>query len=346
MNGDPEHLTAEDIETVLATQVVPDPPEDFPQFWTEVATELEATPMDLELVPVEVESAPPDVSTYIWTATSLGGRRIAGPVAWPENTGGPRPQWVYGHGYGSRNGCGWNFAPARKGFITLGLDARGYGRSRLDGDPSVPGWVLHGIESPKDYILRGAVADTIRAVQVARTLEGADPTRTVLKGGSFSGGLAVLAAPWISNLAYVAVSVPTFGAYSLRRTLVERGSGKEVNDYLDRVGPARAETILQSLRYFDAVNAAPYVTAPISVGLGVIDAVVPGETVAAIYHALGSRDKELLHYPCSHSTHPLTGAWRAWEEHILERAARHVGLEVTSRLTDFASPRSHIGTSS
>lgn len=326
MNGDPEKLTAEQIERVLTTKVIVEPPEDFRDFWLEVVAELDKTPLDLELVPVEVESAPTGVATYTWTATSIGGRRIAGPVAWSEDGQEQRPQWVYGHGYGSRGGCGFNFTPVSRGFIALGLDARGYGRSRLDDDPSVPGWVLHGIESPRDYILRGAVADTIRAVQVARALTGADPTRTVLNGGSFSGGLAVLAAPWIENLSYVAASVPTFGAYGLRRTLVKRGSGKEVNDYLDQVDEARAQEILNNLRYFDAVNAAAYVTAPISIGLGVIDDVVPGETVAAIFHALGSEDKELLHYPCSHMAHPLSSAWREWERHILERGARHVGL--------------------
>lgn len=326
MNGDPEQLTSQDIEKVITTKVTPDPPDDFEQFWLEVVAELERTPLDLELSPVKVEDAPPSVATYTWTATSVGGRRISGPVAWSEEGDVDRPQWVYGHGYGSLGGCGWAFGAVSRGFIALGLDARGYGRSRQDDDPSVPGWVLHGIDSPRDYILRGAVADTIRAVQVARALQGADPARTVLRGGSFSGGLAVLAAPWIEDLAYVAVSVPTFGAYGLRRTLVERGSGKEVNDYLDEVGSPQAEEILGNLRYFDAVNAAPYVKAPISVGLGIIDVVVPGETVAAIYHALGSHEKELLHYPCSHSTHPLTSAWRAWEQHILERGSRLAGL--------------------
>ena len=69
--------------------------------------------------------------------------------------------------------------------------------------------------------------DTVRAVQVARSLPGADRCRTVLAGFSFSGGLAVMAAPWIPDLGYIAVGVPTFGAYDLRRTLVKGGSGAD-----------------------------------------------------------------------------------------------------------------------
>lgn len=327
MNGDPANLSAQQIDSVLSTKVEPEPPTDFREFWLETLSELNALPLDLEVTPVEVESAPPGIATFEWTATSLGGRRISGPLARPKDGGSMRPQWVYGHGYGSMGGTAWKLAPVvEHGFIAVGLDARGYGRSRTEGDPSVPGWVLHGIESPKEYILRGAVADTIRAVQVARAIQGAHPTRTVLNGGSFSGGLAVLAAPWIEDLSYVAVSVPTFGAYGLRRTLVERGSGHEVNQYLDSLSPERAEEILHNLKYFDAVNAASYISSTISVGLGIVDVVVPGETVAAIFRAVGSQDKELLHYPCSHSVHPLASEWQKWEQHILRRGSELAGI--------------------
>lgn len=327
MNGDPAKLTASDIEAVISVTVEPNPPEDFTDFWLNTLSELNQVPLDLQITPAQVDGVPAEVETFVWTASSLGGRRVSGPLTRPAGTTDGLPQWVYGHGYGSvQGGAGWRQDLAKRGFIAVGIDARGYNRSRQEDDPGVPGWVLHGIESPREYILRGAVADTIRAVQVARALQGADPSRTVLSGGSFSGGLAVLAAPWIDDLNYVATSVPTFGAYGLRRTLVERGSGQEVNELLDRLSPEEAGRIVSNLRYFDAVNAAPFIKGPISVGLGVVDVVVPGETVAAIYHALRTPDKELLHYPCSHSAHPLAQEWRAWEQHIVDRACSIVGI--------------------
>lgn len=318
------------IESVRAVRVEPDPPVDFAAFWQRTAAELQEIPLDLEISYAVPEGAPshPDLEVAVWTATSLGGRRISGPLIRPKDAAGPLPQWVYGHGYGSINGgAAWWPHIAQKGFITVGLDARGYRLSRHPDDPSIPGWVLSGIESPDDYILRGAVADTMRAVDVARALTNADPQRTVLSGGSFSGGLAVLAAPWISDLRYVAVSVPTFGAYELRRTLVERGSGKEVNDFLASLSPDQAQGVVENLRYFDAVNAAPYIQTTVSVGLGVVDVVVPGETVAAIYHAVGTSDKELLDYPCSHSVHPLAQEWAGWDRHIQERAVALVNAK-------------------
>lgn len=114
--------------------------------------------------------------------------------------------------------------------------------------------------------------DTVRAVQVARSLPGADRCRTVLTGFSFSGGLAVMAAPWIPDLGYIAVGVPTFGAYDLRRTLVKGGSGAELNRLLDGLDEGAVRALRERLRYFDAVNFAARIEGvPVTVGYGVVD---------------------------------------------------------------------------
>lgn len=309
----PEHLTPADYQRVEATRVQPDPPSDLVPFWQEVVAELNATPLDLELRPEAGE----------WYATSLGGRRIGGTYSAPpgaENL----PQWIKGHGYGSPEGSSRFEEP---GFITLTVDARGYGRSKAPGDPGIPGWVISGIEDRRAYILRGAVADWIRAAQVARALPGANPRSTLLTGGSLGGGLAMLAAPWVPDLLGLIASVPTFGAYDLRTRLVKRGSGAEVNARLEK--ETDRSIIRENLRYFDVVNIAPLIQVPSLVGLGVLDDVVPGETVAAIYHALGSERKELFSYPCSHSTHPLDQRWaefyaysRTWATNLLRERER------------------------
>lgn len=334
MDINPSLVTDEHKRQVESVRVQPDPPGDFEEFWRETVEALSGVPLNLtiEWLPTGAAGESPaagagvdqasmdDVRLGVWSADSLGGRRIAGPISVPKRPGGA--QWVYGHGYGSiESGCGFRADLARRGFIAVGCDARGYHRSRLPGDPGVPGWATCGIEEKERYILRGAIADTIRAVEVARAIEGADPRRTVLAGGSFSGGTAILAAPWIDDLRYVAVSVPTFGAYDLRRTLVKQGSGAEVNALMQRLDGHGREKLRDTLRYFDAVNAAAFIReVPVTVGLGVSDVVVPGETVAAIYHALATPEKELLSFACSHTDHPRAAEWRHFERHVLERA--------------------------
>jgi len=86
-----------------------------------------------------------------------------------------------GHGYGGRYMPRWRWA--RAGLNVVGVDVRGWGRSTA----ALPsrsrwGWVLTGIESPERHVLRGAVCDYLRAVQVGRELLGAAVARTVLQG--------------------------------------------------------------------------------------------------------------------------------------------------------------------
>ncbi len=330
MDIDPSLVTQEHKASVAAVRVTPDPPDDFETFWHETVDELSRIPIDLTIeIEKENRSGWDGIRFGVWQATSLGGRRIGGPLTLPQEPQGP--QWVYGHGYGSTEaGCGWDPALAQLGFIAVGCDVRGYKRSRQAGDPEVPGWALWGIESKESYAVRGAVADTVRAVQVSRALNGADPEKTVLAGGSFSGGTATLAAPWIENLRYLALRVPTFGAYDLRRTLVQRGSGAEINQHLAQITPRERDALRHRLRYFDAVNAAAFIDRiPVTVGLGVSDVVVPGETVAAIYHALATTQKELLTYACSHHTHPLVAEWEHFVAHTRRRGAQECGLAVS-----------------
>ena len=136
-----------------------------------------------------------------------------------------------------------------------------------------------------------------------------------------------MAAPWIPDLAYVAVGVPTFGAYDLRRTLVKSGSGAEINRLMDTLNEPEAKALRQRLRYFDAVNFASRIKGvPVTVGYGVVDPVVPAQTVVAIYRALATRDKELLSFPCAHYDHPLAERWAEFDRHIVERACALVGI--------------------
>lgn len=317
---DPASIPVDVIRQIEQVRVEVDAPGNFDSFWSEALAELDAVPLAVEIQPCPSPPGYEDVECAVWYADSLGGRRIGGPLAMPR--GGVQALWVYGHGYGSiQDGAAWRPDLARQGFAAFGLDARGFGRSRLSGDPGVPGWVTWGIESIERYILRGAVMDTVRAVQVARSLPGADPKRTALAGFSFSGGLGVMAAPWIPDLGYLAVGVPTFGAYDLRRTLVKGGSGAEVNQLLDELGEEEGKALRDRLRYFDAVNFASRITKlPVTVGYGVVDPIVPAETVVGIYHALATPDKELLGYPCAHYDHPLMERWAEFERHIVERA--------------------------
>ena len=157
----------------------------------------------------------------------------------------------------------------------VGVEARVYGRSG-DALPARSPWgyVLTGIESPEECVLRGAVCDYMRAVEAGGEILGPLVSRTVLNGASFAGGLAVMAQSVMQVADLLAVAVPSFGWIEGRRCLVEEGSGQEINRYPEAY-PERDEEVMGVLSYFDTIIHASAIRCPTLIGLGLKDDVVP-----------------------------------------------------------------------
>jgi cephalosporin-C deacetylase len=248
---------------------------------------------------------------------SLGDARISGYLLrWADDA--PRPLVVHGHGYGGPTTPRWRWA--RAGLNVVGVDMRGWGRSRAAlPSPSRWGWVLTGIESPERHALRGAVCDYLRAVQVGRELLGTAVSRVVLEGSSFAGGLALMAEALAPAADLLAVAVPSFGWVEGRRLFGSSGSAGEINRYLERRPEHAAEDLMVVLRYFDPMHLASLVRCPTLVGVGLVDEVVPAPTVEAIAAHLGG-PREVMRFPVSHSSSPKERRWRAFERRWIELA--------------------------
>ena len=296
----------------------PTRPPDFEAFWKKTRAELGRVAPNVSREPLGPEDGPLRSERLVFD--SLGGARVSGYVIRHED-GVPRPLVVHGHGYDGDLEAMWHWAMA--GLNVVGVEARGYGRS---GDalpePSPWGYVMTGIESPERYVLRGAVCDYARAVEVGRDLLGASVSRTVLHGRSFAGGLAVMAEALLRVADLLVVAVPSFGWAEGRRLLVKEGSGDEINRYLE-AHPGREEDLMLVLSYFDPTNFAGDVRCPTLVGLGMEDNVVPAPTVYAIADRLGG-PREVMELPVSHTERPEEKLWEQFEAYWLRLALEGV----------------------
>lgn len=273
-------------------------PPDFESFWAKTEVELGKVPLGVSREPLRTQD--PAFVFERLAFSSLGGVRISGyAIRWEDDV--ERPLVVHGHGYGGGFDFKWHWA--EKGVNVLGVQVRGYGRSR-DALPTHSPWgyVLTGIESPEEHVLRGAVCDYTRAVEVGRELLGTRASRVVLSGASFAGGLAVMAEAVLEVSDLLAVAVPSLGWVEGRRFLASKGSGGEINRFLEE-HPEREEDLMNILRYFDPVNFAPRVRCPTLVGVALADEVVPAPTVYAIAEHLGG-PREIVTWPASHADLP------------------------------------------
>ena len=199
------------------------------------------------------------------------------------------------------------------------MDIRGFGKSvNAVNDISPDGYILTGIESEETSILRGAICDYIRAVQVARALLNNKCPHTVLYGRSFGGALAAIAAALIRDVDLLVTAVPTFAWAEGRRRLVTEGSGAEINAYLSKF-PDKEKQLMRTLSYFDTMNFAPLIKCDTLVGVGLKDLVVPAETVYAFINHL-SCHKKVMHYPVSHTSSAEEKLWDDFEDQWLQLA--------------------------
>ena len=293
-------------------------PPDFAPFWERTRAELERIDPDISCEPLRTEE--PSLEFDAIEFGSLGRVRVSGyTIRWKVEV--RRPLIVHSHGYKGGLVPLWRWA--RAGANVVGVEARGYGRSR-DALPSPSSWgyVLTGIESPEKHVLRGAVCDYMRAVEVGRVLLGTVTSRTTLKGTSFAGGLAVMAEAVMQVADLLVAAVPSFGWVEGRRVLVKEGSGQEINRYLE-AHPEYEEDVMTVLSYFDPVNFAGGIRCPTLVGLGLEDDVVPAPTVYAIANHLGG-PHEIVRLPVSHTDLPEEKLWENFEAYWLRLAVEGV----------------------
>ncbi|HZB81933.1 MAG TPA: acetylxylan esterase [Rubrobacteraceae bacterium] len=311
--------SAEDASLKAPLQADLGPPPDFQSFWAKTRAEVEKVPLDMSREPFR--TANPALLFERLTFGSLGGVSISGyALRWRDDA--ERPLVVHSHGYGGDFDVMWHWA--ERGVNVLGVEVRGYGRSK-DALPTRSPWgyVLTGIESPQEYVLRGAVCDYVRAAEVGKEFLGLHTSRTVLTGVSFAGGLAVMAEAILQAADLLAVAVPSLGWVEGRRLLASKGSWGEIDRYLE-VHPEREEALMDVLRYFDPMNFAPRVRCPTLVSVALADDVVPAPTVYAIAEHLGG-PREVVTWPASHADLPEEDFFRErFEAYWLQLAVEGV----------------------
>jgi Acetyl esterase (deacetylase) len=287
-------------------------PPDFESFWANTCEELNAIDPEVRRTPVTCESHPLLELSQL-TFHSLGGVEVTGySLGWMDDAS--RPLVVHSHGYGSHCDIQWKWAEA--GYNVAGIDIRGFGRSATAVPaPSRWGYVLTGIESPETCVLRGAVCDYGRSMQLARDLFAGRTARRLTYGFSLSGGLALMAEALWNTSDLLVLGVPTFGWAEGRYFLVKSGSGAEIAHYLEE-RPEATEDVMLVLRYFDAVNFAGMVSCETLIGLGLNDPVVPAETVYSIANHFTARC-EIMEFPVSHTALPEEQRWEEFESRWL-----------------------------
>ncbi len=280
----------------------PQPPADFESFWRAVAAEADTLPLQFERVHFPEE----DLSTHRierlrWLGCDGHGRE--GWFAIPHTAPLPAPAVLYLPGYGVST-VPINENTAFERCLTFSINLHGYAVT-----PNVPyspelGYFTQGIESPQTYVYRRIMLDCLLAMRVLAAQPEVDSARLTVAGLSQGGGLAVMMGAWCKLVKRVVAELPalTYWEYLLQRA-VWRYPMKEFQDYMERYG-VPLESLLQTLQYYDTVNHAPFVVAPVQLSLAMKDPGIRAPVVFSLYDALRVPKRLLIYEELGHDWSP------------------------------------------
>jgi cephalosporin-C deacetylase len=301
--------TNDDLESFVTQVTCPD---DFDEFWGGVLAELADMPLDARVTPDPLRSND-DVNVYQATYQSLGGLEIFGWYSVPAHGEGPFPAILHLPGYKSEPAVRRDWG--RKGVVVLSVAVRGKLPSSSQFNPGYPGLLTSGVESRDTYSYRGVISDCSRGLDFLLSRPEVDPDRVYACGSSQGGGLTLITTGLRPEIKGGVSGYPFLCCYPESMKMLRSYPYDELSCY-GRAYPGRTGQMLETLRYFDAVNFAPRIKCPMVVGIALEDEVCPPETSYAAYRLLGG-EKELWLFP--DSGHGNAHAYPAQETAWLER---------------------------
>jgi cephalosporin-C deacetylase len=294
----------------FATQVTC--PDDFDPFWDGVLAELAAIPLDATATADPLRSTDA-VRVYQAAYRSLDGLEIFAWYSVPAEGAGPYPAILHLPGYKSEPALRRDWGA--KGVAVLSVAVRGKLPSSAEFNPGYPGLLTHGVEHRDSYSYKGVISDCVRGVDFLLSRSEIDPERIFCCGSSQGGGLTLITSGLRSEIKAGVSGYPFLCCYPESMRMLRSYPYDELSCYA-RAFPDRVDQMLDTLRYFDAVNFAPRIKCPMAVGIAMEDEVCPPGTSYAAYRLLGG-ERELRLFP--ESGHGNAHEYPAWEAAWLQQ---------------------------
>lgn len=292
-------LPLDQLQTYRSTVAVPD---DLGDFWASTLAESRSLRAPVSVTPVDSPLRTLEVADVRFSG--FGGHRIAAWLIRPRATTSALPTVVSYIGYGGGRGLAESWTTfASAGMAQLVIDSRGQGSRYRPGDtpdpgisgPNAGGVMTLGIDDPHTYYYRRLFTDAVLALDAIDEIDGLDPDRIALQGGSQGGGIALAVAGLSVRPLAAAIDVPFLCDVPRAIRLVETAPYSEVATYLS-IHRDAVETVERTLAYFDGVVLGARASATALFSVGLMDTVCPPSTVFAAFNAYAG-PKSMTVYP-------------------------------------------------
>jgi cephalosporin-C deacetylase-like acetyl esterase len=293
-------------------------PDDFDTFWKTKLGQLGAVPEHPVLE--KEDSGKPGVDYWKITLDNINGTKVQGQLARPSAQGKKLPallivQWAGVYPLAKV----WATDHAAEGWLVLNIMAHDlpidqpkdyYENLKLGALKDYT--AIGNDDREKSYFLRMFLGD-IRAVEYLAKRPDWDGKTLVVTGNSQGGLQSFVAAALDSKVTAIVVLVPAGCDNSGR--LAGREPGWPF--WMNSLNGHDEKQVLQTSRYFDAVNFASHTKCPALVGLGLIDVTAPPSGIfAAISQLSGTKEVVILpnsnHHGDGHTQVPFMDRAKEW----------------------------------
>ncbi len=184
------------------------------------------------------------------------------------------------------------------GFIRMALDIHGlnptlsedvFAEIRAAFDNKDNAYLRQGLESRDTYYMRHVYLGLVKALDILTTLPEWDGRNVIMQGGSQGGALALIATALDPRVTLCVANHPALSDMAA-------GSAGLTSGYphFTRESGAYSEACLKTLPYYDVVNFARHITAPVFMTWGYNDNTCPPTTSYAVWNVLQCPKESLL----------------------------------------------------
>ena len=278
-------------------------------FWERTEEQLAETPLGIS-VNRDAFYSPPEWDVYQVTYNSTNGHRLFAWVSVPEGATGEVPAMVRMPDYASVHDI--IYTSLRHRAIVMNATHRGQRNSDGAYRASYPGLLTDGIADGESWVLLGAYADSLRALDTLLALDLAEIGKVALLGVGLGGSLALSLASRRPRVGAVAADTPLPLGHP---SAMESGLGYplgEIGDYL-RVYPERRADVERTLGQLDPVRDASRVSCPVLLSAGRFDrGTCPLQFAEALASALPNGDLRVYDGAAEGGGHVHALARTAW----------------------------------
>jgi len=263
-------------------------PDDFDAFWNGKKAELAGIPMNERLTPVD--SPTEGVECFDLQLDCLGGAPVSGYFARPKGASAkslPALLTVHGAGVASSNKP---VDHATKGMLALDINAHGIPNGQPKAfyealaEGRLKGYRYQDRENRETYYFLGMYLRLIRAMDFLTAQPEWDGRELIVSGSSQGGGQSIVAAGLDSRVTAFAANAPAMCEHTGRVNGWPRLVPRDASGTPD---PA----ILETSRYFDAMNFATRTMADAVVTVGFIDDTCRPTSIYAAYNNLPGKKR-------------------------------------------------------